>query len=172
METDSAGDLVLEARTRSRLSQRALGRIAGMPQSAVSAYENGAKEPSLPVLRRLLAAAGFDLATELVARPPHWSAFEGPVGRRVQSARSELRTYLVRAGFDAPEVFGSVSRGDDHDDSDLDVLVDVPEGLGLVGLSAARRRATEIAGVPVDLVPRTGLRADVRASVERDLVPL
>lgn len=143
-----------------------------MPQSAVSAYENGGREPSLPVLRRLVAAAGFELDVGLSEGRPHAAAFSGPTGVRVQPRRAALRAWLSREGWGRPQVFGSVSRGDDGPDSDLDLLVDVPEGTGLLALASARRRASEIAGVPVDLVPRGSLRGDIASSVEPETVPL
>jgi len=36
-------------------------------------------------------------------------------------------------------VFGSVARGDDNDDSDIDLLVDLPPEMGLVRLGRLQR---------------------------------
>lgn len=162
-----------EARQRAGLGQRELGVRAGVPQSAVSAYESGRTQPSMPVLERLVAAAGFDLHVQVTSssRPPG-RAFVGPVGRRVQRRRAALLRLLADAGFGRPEVFGSVARGEDRPDSDLDVLVDVPAGVGLFTLAGVRRHAAELVGVPVDLVPRDGLKAAVAATIAADLVAL
>jgi len=46
------------ARLSARLSQTDLARRAGVPQSVVSAYENGRREPSLSTLRRLVESTG------------------------------------------------------------------------------------------------------------------
>ncbi len=50
-----------EARRRAGLSQTALARRTGTSQATISAYETGAKEPSVSTLTRLLAATGHSL---------------------------------------------------------------------------------------------------------------
>ena len=52
------------ARVRAGLTQEALAVRAGTSQAAVSAYESGAKQPSVATLARLLAAAGSRLTVE------------------------------------------------------------------------------------------------------------
>lgn len=164
--------LLVEARRRAGLSQVELGVRAGVPQSAVSAYERGRKQPSMPVLVRLVAAAGFGLDLQLIpARTPP-APFFGPVGRRLQRHRDGVRQLLHDAGFGRPEVFGSVARGEDQPRSDVDVLVDLPREIGLFALARAKRQVSELVGVPVDLVPRDGLRPEVAARIAADLVPL
>lgn len=65
----NADRLIREARTRAALTQRQLALRAGTSQAAIAAYERGTKQPQLPVLQRILAAAGFVLRTELAALP-------------------------------------------------------------------------------------------------------
>ena len=43
-----SGSLLREARRKAGLSQVELGRRAGVTQSVVSAYESGARQPSVP----------------------------------------------------------------------------------------------------------------------------
>jgi len=176
MITTEVGSRLREARVAARLTQGEVGRRAGLPQSAVSRYESGSKTPSLPVLERLFEAMGLHLTLKLTPSRPRASAsgvpFVGPVGRSVQPRRAELRSFFAHEGFGSPQVFGSVSRGDDRADSDLDVVVDLPDGLGLFGLVAAARRASGIAGVSVDVVPRDGLTPEVAEAVSRDGVAL
>lgn len=64
------------ARTRSRLTQRALAARAGTSQAAVSAYESGRKRPSVAVLDRLLAATGAELTVVVRATRPSASDLE------------------------------------------------------------------------------------------------
>lgn len=167
-----AAEILVQARRLAGLSQRELGERAGVPQSAVSAYERDRKQPSLPVLTRLVGAAGFALDLQLVPAAAPTEAFTGPVGRRVQRHRQAIRELLTTGGFARPEVFGSVARGEDRPDSDIDVLVDLPDGVGLFALAGMKRQASELAGVPVDLVPRDGLKPEVAARISADLVLL
>lgn len=65
-----ASTLVKEARTRAGLTQRTLAERAGVRQPVIAAYETGRRQPSLPTLRKLLRAAGFELETSLRAARP------------------------------------------------------------------------------------------------------
>jgi len=59
-----AGLALREARIRAGLSQTELARLVGTSQAAISAYENGAKQPSVATFSRLLAATGSRLTVE------------------------------------------------------------------------------------------------------------
>lgn len=58
------------ARSRSKLSLRALAARAGTSHATLSAYENGRVDPTTVVLARILAAAGQSLETNLLGFPP------------------------------------------------------------------------------------------------------
>lgn len=63
---DAAAEL-RAARTRAGLTQAQLAARAGTSQATLSAYENGAKQPSLATFERLLRSAGSHLS---VAQAP------------------------------------------------------------------------------------------------------
>jgi DNA-binding XRE family transcriptional regulator len=69
MEPASAGALLRQARKRVNLSQVDLAARAGVTQSVISAHESGQRQPSIPVLARLVDAAGFEPALGLRRRP-------------------------------------------------------------------------------------------------------
>ena len=160
------------AREQAGLSQVQLGARAGLPQSVISAYERGRREPTLTSLRHLLAAAGFDLDLSLTARVHTPAPFTGPVGRRLQRRRDRARELLTARAYGDPAVFGSVARGTDTDTSDLDLLVDLPPDAGLTQLSRTAIDLETLLGVPVDLVSRASLRARTAATILREAVPL
>ena len=60
-----AGELIREARRRSRLSQRELARRAGTSQAAISRIESGREEPTLERLEQILAGLGWRPVIEL-----------------------------------------------------------------------------------------------------------
>jgi transcriptional regulator with XRE-family HTH domain len=60
-----SGGLLRDARFRAGLTQRELARRARTSQSVVAPIEQGRSDPSTATLARLLAAAGFELRTEL-----------------------------------------------------------------------------------------------------------
>src|SRR4051794_40938565 len=63
--TWSPSSLLKSARARAGLSQRELGRRSATSQSVVARIEGGLTDPSSETLRRLLAAAGFEVTAEL-----------------------------------------------------------------------------------------------------------
>jgi hypothetical protein len=56
----------------------------------------------------------------------------------------------------------SVSRGEQTQDSDVDLLVDLAPGRTLLDLAAFRRQAREILGVPVDVATADMLKERIR----------
>lgn len=54
------------ARTRARLSLRALAQRAGTSHATLAAYEAGRKVPTVDTYERVLRAAGFTRSSELV----------------------------------------------------------------------------------------------------------
>lgn len=172
MNNAHAGRLLREARTAAGLSQMELAARAGIVQSVISVYESGRRQPSIPTLAALVAATGYEL--ELSIRKPRHGLqrLSGPVGRRLRQQRSAVIDVAQRHGIHVIGVFGSVARGEDRADSDIDLLVDLPEGMGLVGMARVQNELEELLKAPVDLIPESGLKAGVRPSVETDLVRL
>ena len=68
MRNGTAARLLIEARQRAGLTQRALARRARTAQSVVARIESGAASPSWKTLERLLRGAGFALSASLVPR--------------------------------------------------------------------------------------------------------
>jgi hypothetical protein len=167
-----AGGLLRRARTGAGLSQAELAARAGVTQSVISAYESGHRQPALPTLVALIEAAGYELATGIRRRPRRLSKLAGPVGRRVRRRRQDLVTAAAAHGVTNLRVFGSVARGQDRPDSDVDLLADLPPGMGLLGLGRVQAELEAILGSQVDLVPAGDLKPAVRARADRDLVAL
>ena len=90
----------------------------------------------------------------------------------IEQHRDELLAVLARHGAANPRVFGSVARGDADDQSDVDILIEAPKGMGLFGLSGLQLELTGILGTEVDLVPDRALLKSVRPSALADAMPL
>ena len=168
-----AGVLLREARTGAGLSQSELARRAGVSQSVISAYESGRRQPSLPTLMRLVDATGSRLELEVrqpsTARP---RVLGGQLGRRLRSSRAAVTEAAARHGFANVRVFGSVARGEETAESDIDLLVDIPDGAGLFAIARLQRELEELLGARVEIVPASDLKPDVSSNVARDLVAL
>jgi predicted nucleotidyltransferase/DNA-binding XRE family transcriptional regulator len=165
--TTSAAATIREARSRARLTQSQLAARAHLAQSVVSAYESRRREPSVEMLRKLVESAGFELALSLTP-----SSSVSPLRARVQAHRRELVTALQAEGARTVSLFGSVARGDNDGQSDVDLLVDVDDSVGLFALGRMRRVAEQILDNSVDIVPSNSLKPDVRTVVRAEAVLL
>ncbi|MPZ61208.1 MAG: helix-turn-helix domain-containing protein [Propionibacteriales bacterium] len=164
--------MLREARRRARLSQVELARRARVTQSVVSAYESGTRQPSLPTLMRLVRATGLEL--DIGVRRPRSGLhrLSGPLGRRLRKHRKQVRQIAAAHGLSNVRVFGSAARGEDKADSDIDLLVDVPPGVGLVGLARCQHDLQALLDAPVDLVPAEDVKPGVARSVLAEVVAL
>jgi uncharacterized protein len=172
MEPATAGALLRQARKQAGLSQVDLAGRASVTQSVISAYESGQRQPSIPALARLVDAAGFELTLGLRRPPGYLRRLSGPVGRRVRRHRQDLVAAAAAHGVSNLRVFGSVARGEDRPDSDVDLLADFPPGLSLFGLGRLEADFEGILGTRVDLIPAADLKPGVRERVESDLIAL
>jgi uncharacterized protein len=169
---ESAGAVLRQARNRAGLSQAELAARAGVTQSVISAYESGQRQPSVPALARLVEAAGFDLTLSVRRQPGRLRRLSGPMGQRVRRHRHDLIAAAAAHGIQNLRVFGSVARGEDRPDSDVDLLADLPPGLSLFGLGRAEADLETILGTRVELIPAADLKPGVRERAEHDQVEL
>lgn len=144
-----------------------------MAPSVISEYEAGKRQPSLPTLSRLIAATGHNLAVDLERTD---AAVRGlpntALGRRLRQHRRALLAAVAAAGGRNLRVFGSVARGEDGPSSDVDLLVDLPEGTGLFALLELEGALERILKVKVDLAPESSLKPRVRAEALADAIVL
>jgi uncharacterized protein len=95
-----------------------------------------------------------------------------PLLEQLRAQKEELLTLAGRCGLQNIKIFGSVARGEETAQSDIDFLVDFCAGgdpLGFVdfqeGVSALTRRK-------VDIVFEKGLSHLLRDRIHREAVPL
>lgn len=67
-------------------------------------------------------------------------------------------------------LFGSYSRGEQSEDSDVDILIVPDQGVGLFKLSGMHLDLQEILKVRVDLITEKGLLPFARESADRDKI--
>jgi hypothetical protein len=67
-------------------------------------------------------------------------------------------------------LFGSVARGDERPDSDIDFLVTLEPGRTLMDLLRLEARLEALLGRPVDVATERGLRESVRLTALREAI--
>ncbi|HLE38692.1 MAG TPA: helix-turn-helix transcriptional regulator [Acidimicrobiia bacterium] len=94
-----AAGLIRTGRDRAGLTQSELAEQAGITQQAISAYETGRTEPTLPTLMHILAAAGLELRMHLSPVEGHDESLEAFLESLPPAKRAALaRERMERAG--------------------------------------------------------------------------
>jgi hypothetical protein len=83
-----------------------------------------------------------------------------------------LLEIAARHGAHDVRVFGSVARGEAGPESDLDLLVRMDVGVGLLQHFALQRELESLLGRKVDIVSERALRPRYRDRVLREALPL
>ena len=86
--------------------------------------------------------------------------------------REAVRAAVSRRKATNPRLFGSALRGDDQENSDLDILVDALPGATLLDLGGLMMDLEEILGVKVDLPPPNELPRQFRDEVLTEARPI
>ena len=171
--TGMTGALICEARRRAGLSQAELARRSRVSQPVISAYESGRREPGLSMLAKLIEATGHELRMDLVAEPGLTRGLpDTPAGRSLRRHRRAIIESATERGATNVRLFGSVARGEDTESSDIDLLVDLADDVGLVALIGLEREIAEVLGRDVDVVPAANLKSGLVSQVLAEAIPL
>lgn len=156
-EASQQADELREQARRLLVESAADAHQAGMTQREIAAALNR----SQPEVSRLLKLAGPRF------RP------RSPLGRLLVERRAEVLAVLEAKGVSEVRVFGSVARGEDDDESDIDLLVAPPaEGLSLMEEAGLQIAVADVLGIEVDVVSEDVLRPKVRERALREAVAL
>ena len=92
----------------------------------------------------------------------------------VKTYLPQIHAILARYRVQNPLVFGSVARGTDTIDSDLDLLVsDPPETpLSLMVLGGINAELQDLLGIPVDVIVAEDLPEPLRHDLAREARPI
>ncbi|GAA5481246.1 nucleotidyltransferase family protein [Haloferula sargassicola] len=91
----------------------------------------------------------------------------------VNRHREEILALAAKFEIESIKLFGSVARGDERPDSDIDFLVRRKPGSDPFFMLDLKEGLEALLGCKIDLITDQPLmRARLRGSIERDLVPL
>lgn len=148
-------------------------------------YDSALHDAEIARIRRILAlrgllgegfsqaqiAARFGLTQPAVSYQVARVRTEGVRPRDLlEAGRDIVRQVAEDRGFRKLGVFGSVARGEDGPESDLDFVVEPPSGASLSDLAALQEAFTRILGREVDLVTYGGLDPEVDRDILQDVV--
>ncbi len=90
----------------------------------------------------------------------------------LQQHRLRIREIALSHRVSSVRVFGSVLRGEDSANSDLDLLVEPTARTTLMDIGAIQFELKNLLGIEVDVLTPNGLPASFRDQVLRDAVPV
>ena len=88
----------------------------------------------------------------------------------LQTHREQIREIVLAHRASNARVFGSVLRGEDTVDSDLDLLIDPTSETSLMDIGAIRYELKALLGVNVDILTPNGLPDSFREQVLKESV--
>jgi uncharacterized protein len=95
-----------------------------------------------------------------------------PLAMRLRTKARDVKETFRAAGGRDVRVFGSVARGDDRDDSDIDLLFTPTRTLSLLELEALAHDLSDLLGVNVDVLPDDAVRPALRDRIAKEAIPL
>ncbi|MEP6666472.1 MAG: nucleotidyltransferase domain-containing protein [Nocardioidaceae bacterium] len=135
--------LALRAMVATGMTQRQIAEALGITQPAVS--------------QQLRFAAGLDdVHPEFL----------------LEAAAPVLKALAAEQGYTRLAVFGSVARHRARRDSDIDLLVEAPEGTSSFGFIGFKRLVEQVLGREVDLVSYGGLKRGLDDDIRGEAVLL
>jgi predicted nucleotidyltransferase len=135
--------LALRAMIATGMSQQQIGDALGISQPAVSQQLRNA--PNIEIV--------------------------GPA-ELLDAAAPVLRTLAAESGYRRLAVFGSVARGEAHQDSDIDLLVDAPPATSSFAFIRFKQLIEKVLGREIDLISYGGLKPKLDDDIRRDAVLL
>lgn len=146
---------IVEARKAAGLTQAALARRSRTTQSAINRYERGQVRPRPATLERILRSSRKRRPSEVLAE-----------------RRDEVLAFAREHGISSVRVFGSVARGDDDVESDIDLLMDIPSDYSWFGLVGLQLELSDLLGVSVDVGSESDLHPRIKERVLAEARPL
>jgi predicted nucleotidyltransferase len=154
MQTHDSAHELATARRRAGLTQTQLAARSGIHQPSISSYESGATVPRPETLARLHQA--------LHPRP----------SLLVDRHSEEIRAIARANHATSVRIFGSIARGEDRPDSDIDLLVVFDEGASLFDLVGLGQELERLLGHRIDIVSETGGDDDFLTRIRRESIAL
>jgi len=90
----------------------------------------------------------------------------------LRNKREHINIIARKHGAGNIRVFGSISRGEEGPDSDIDFLIDFEEDRSLLDLVGLKLELEELLGHKVDLVTESAMHRLISVKVKKEAIPL
>jgi predicted nucleotidyltransferase len=90
----------------------------------------------------------------------------------LRNHKQDILSLAQQYGAMNVRVFGSVARGDTHESSDIDLLIDVKQGTSLMDFVRLKLSLEDLLGQDVDLVEASAVKPRLKTFIDEDAIPL
>ncbi len=88
----------------------------------------------------------------------------------MQEISDRVAPILKSAGAKRASIFGSYARGEQNVNSDLDIIIDAPDGMTLFDMSGLLNELEDTLGIKVDLITYGGVHPRIEPYISKDAV--
>lgn len=90
----------------------------------------------------------------------------------LEEIKKKLAPILKATGVTRAALFGSIARGDQTKESDIDILVDLPKGMSLFDVVDLEFKLEQVAKRKVDLVDYGAIKPRLKPYIMQDQIPI
>ena len=91
---------------------------------------------------------------------------------KLDNIKNKVLPVLKDAGVVRSSIFGSYARGEENEESDIDVLVELPKGKSLLDLVRLQRKLGEVLVKKVDLLTYNSISPLIKSYIQRDQIQI
>ncbi len=90
----------------------------------------------------------------------------------LDNIKNKALPILKEAGVTRSSLFGSYVRGEETEDSDIDVLVELPKGKSLLDLIGLENKLQEALGKKIDLLTYKSISPYLKVYIQKDQIQI
>ncbi|MDP3982807.1 MAG: nucleotidyltransferase family protein [bacterium] len=94
------------------------------------------------------------------------------MNRNIQQIITKIRPVLEAGGVSRASLFGSVARGENHPDSDIDLLVDIRIPMSLLEFIGLQNKLEDAVGTKIDLVEYNTIKPALKKYILVDQIQI
>lgn len=91
---------------------------------------------------------------------------------KLDTIKNKALPLLKKAGVIRSSLFGSYVRGEENEDSDIDILIEFPKGKSLLDLVDLEMKLEEVLGKKVDLITYKSVSPYLKEYIDRDQIQI
>jgi len=89
-----------------------------------------------------------------------------------QRIRETIKSTLEKYNLKSVSIFGSYARGEENENSDLDILISLNDDLNLLEIIGMEQELEDILGMKVQIITDRSIKPQLKEYIYHDLIPV